>query len=126
MRLAKLPGFKSHKAKAEIITLDQISNVFKAGEEVTLKSLVEKGLIAKSTPKVKVLNNGTLAVAVKFGTDIKISKSVSEVKPAAKAEKAEKAEPTTEEPKVKNVETPAKKAPAKTMAKKPTAKKETK
>ena len=129
MRLAKLPGFKSHKAKAEIITLDQISNVFKAGEEVTLKSLVEKGLIAKSTPKVKVLNNGTLAVAVKFGTDIKISKSVSTVIPAKagiQEIKAEKAEPTTEEPKVKNVETPAKKAPAKTMAKKPTAKKETK
>jgi large subunit ribosomal protein L15 len=111
MRLAKLPGFKSGHEKAVIISLDQISTNYKAGEEVSLKSLAEKGLIRKTNKRVKVLNNGKLAVAVKFAEDVKISNNV--VMP--KAEKPEVKEET------QKTET-AKKSPAK----KPATKKETK
>lgn len=76
MRLAKLPGFKSVHEKAVIVSLDDISTAFKAGEEVSLKSLIEKKLIKKGTQRAKVLNNGQLTVAVKFAEDIKVSKSV--------------------------------------------------
>jgi len=76
MRLPKLPGFKSFKPKALIITLDQISEKYTDGEVVSLKSLVEKGLISKGSKKVKVLNNGNLSKKVEFDQDVKVSKSV--------------------------------------------------
>lgn len=78
MRLPILPGFKSHKRKADVISLDLISANFKAGETVTIKSLVEKGIVGGKNP-IKVLNNGKLTVAVKLGEDIKASKSVKEL-----------------------------------------------
>lgn len=134
MRLAKLPGFKSGHEKAEVISLDQISIFYKAGEEVTLKSLADKGLIHKTTKKAKVLNNGKLTVAVKFGADIKVSKSVAEVKPVAKTDKTEKVEPVTVIPAPKQVRgkapagiqkeaVAAKKAATKTVVKKTPTKK---
>lgn len=119
MRLAKLPGFKSGHEKAAIVSLDQISASYKSGEEVSLKSLAEKGLINKTAKKAKILNNGKLTIAVKFGTDIKVSKSIAEVKPAIKAEKAEIPEAETKK-------TEAKASVKKTPVKKPVVKKETK
>lgn len=134
MRLAKLPGFKSGHEKAAIVSLDQISAAFKAGEEVSLKSLAEKGLITKNTKKAKVLNNGKLSVAVKFGVDIKVSKSVSSVIPAKEeiqVEKTEKVESVTVIPAEAGIQTEkktsVKKATTKTTtSRKPTAKKEVK
>jgi len=78
MRLPKLPGFKSHKRKAEIISLDQISANFKAGEIVSIEKLVELKLISGKNP-VKILNNGKLTVNVKLGEDIKVSDSIKEL-----------------------------------------------
>jgi len=86
MRLPKLRGFKSKYTKAVIVSLDQISSNFKAGEEVSLKSLAEKEIVPKDCKKVKVLNNGKLTVMVKFGDDIKLSKSVKT--PLKQAEKS--------------------------------------
>ena len=53
MRLHKLPGFKSTKAKAQVITLDDISRKFKSGETITLAKLIAAGLI-KTGEKAKV------------------------------------------------------------------------
>jgi len=121
MRLAKLPGFKSIHKKAVIVSLDQISANYKAGEEVTLKSLTEKGLIKKTNKRVKILNNGTLTIAVKFAEEIKVSKSISNVIPVKAVVEEEKAEPKEEK-----IEAPKVEKPKKSPAKKPTVKKETK
>lgn len=78
MRLPKLPGFKSHKRKAEIISLDQISANFKAGETVSIEKLVELKLVSGKNP-VKILNNGKLTVNVKLDEYIKVSNSIKEL-----------------------------------------------
>lgn len=78
MRLPKLPGFKSHKRKAEILSLNIISANFKAGEIVSIEKLVEKKLVSGKNP-VKILNNGKLSVAVKLSDEIKVSQSVKEI-----------------------------------------------
>jgi len=103
MRLHKLKGFKSLKADKIVITLDDISKNFKAGETVSSVTLMEKGLLKKGQ-KAKVLNTGTLTVAVKLSEDVSSSKSVIDIinkpkveKPAAKAEaKKEKSEEVSE------------------------------
>lgn len=108
MRLPVLPGFKSRKAKANIITLNEISKNFKNNETVSQETLLAKKLINKGD-KVKILNDGQLSVAVKFSEDVNTSKSVRElsVKIAKPAEKEEKKEEAASEPKAKK--TPAKK-----------------
>lgn len=74
MRLPKLPGFKSLRKKAEVISLDMISANYKNGEEVTLENLSERGL-SKIGQSVKILNNGELKVKVTISSEIKIAKS---------------------------------------------------
>ncbi|MCX6808732.1 MAG: 50S ribosomal protein L15 [Candidatus Berkelbacteria bacterium] len=116
MRLPKLPGFTSHKAKALIITLDQISTSFKDGETVSAKSLLEKGIIKSLNTKVKVLNNGELKIKVVFAPEIKVSKSVTEiaVKPEKVAElKTEKTVEVEEKPKAEKAAKPKKSAETK-------------
>lgn len=111
MRLHKLKGFKSLRAEKIVITLDDISRNFKAGETVSAATLIEKGLLKKGQ-KAKVLNTGTLTVTIKISEDVSVSKSVVDIisKPqqksdqpmadkAAKAEKAEVAEEKTDETK---------------------------
>lgn len=78
MRLPKLPGFKSHRAKSEVLSLDIISANFKDGDTVSLASLIEKKLIIKGKKLVKILNNGKLTVKVSLSPEIKASKSVIE------------------------------------------------
>jgi len=99
MRLHKLKGFKSLKADKIVITLDDISKNFKAGETVSSVTLMEKGLLKKGQ-KAKVLNTGTLTVAVKLSEDVSSSKSVIDIinkpkveKPAAKSEVKEDTPP---------------------------------
>lgn len=98
MRLPKLPGFKSHKAKFAVVTLDDISKNFKKGETVSRTLLIEKKLIGKNE-KAKILKNGTLLHKVIFDSTVAVSKSVSEVLDSIK-EKAEKSE-AEPNPKVK-------------------------
>ena len=74
MRLPKLPGFKSSRPKAVVLSLTDISNNFKSGEVVSVESLIEKGLINKSQT-AKILNNGELKVKVSV-EGINMSKSV--------------------------------------------------
>lgn len=94
MRLPKLPGFKSFKPKAFVVSLDQISLNFKAGETVSKEALLKKGLIEPKVKSVKVLNNGKLTKKVIFADDIKISKTAKAALEGIKEEKAK--EPTKE------------------------------
>lgn len=93
MRMPKSKGFTSKRQEVEIITLDQISTSFKNGEIVSIKSLIEKAVISKSSKKVKVLNNGKLTVVVTF--EVPYSKSIiileKNVKPEAEKEGASEA-----------------------------------
>lgn len=77
MRMPKMKGFKSQAARAQVISLDDLSKLYKKGETVSYASLVEKKVIAKGD-KVKVLNNGKLAhnlvIEVPFSKSIIIPK----------------------------------------------------
>lgn len=101
MRLPKLPGFNSIHKKAVVISLNEISKLFKDGEVVSHNALIEKG-IARGSQKVKVLNNGTLSVKVTLDPSIMASESVKKlfVKDAVISEKpkaTKKAPKATEE-----------------------------
>ena len=100
MRLHKLPGFKSHKPKAVVVSLDDISKFYKNGEVVSAATLEEKGLIVKGD-KVKILD-GELKVKVTID-DVSASKSafekINNFKTAEKTEKPVKTEAPKEEPK---------------------------
>ncbi len=52
--------FKHREGKKEIINIDVLSENYKNGEEVTLDSLIKKGLVPSKTGYVKVLARGTL------------------------------------------------------------------
>ena len=91
MRLPKLPGFKSHHAKAAVLSLDAISSNYKDGDVVTLASLIEKRLIVRSDRVVKVLNNGKLTVKVSLASEIKVSGPIKDLFKA----KAEEVTPVT-------------------------------
>ena len=78
MRLPKLPGFKSKKAKPIVFTLDKISKYFKDGEVVTREAFVKLKLI-KTHQRVKILNTGKLDVKVSLGENIEVSKSVAKI-----------------------------------------------
>ncbi|MBC7546449.1 50S ribosomal protein L15 [Candidatus Saccharibacteria bacterium] len=54
--LPKLPGFKSHKPKAENVSLDQLEAV--AGKTVTSTTLFELGLVTSPYALIKLLNKG--------------------------------------------------------------------
>jgi large subunit ribosomal protein L15 len=92
MRMPKVKGFKSQADKAVILTLDDISANYKAGEVVSYQNLIEKKLIQKGD-KVKVLNNGKLTVNLTL--EVPYSKSV--VIPKAKVAEAKVAEPEPKE-----------------------------
>lgn len=104
MRLPKLPGFKSHKSKPVVISLDQISKFFKDGEIVSTEALVKKGIIEANTKKVKILNNGKLTVKVSI-EDILASKTVQALFAKSLEKSAEKTEAkATVKPKSKAAE----------------------
>ena len=117
MRLPKLPGFKSHKRKNTVISLDAISRLYKAGETVDFKTLYVKRLISKNDLP-KILNTGELTVAVKLGDDIKVSASVKELFEKQSSREAEK---PSAEIKAEKLETKSSKLP-KIPKEKPTTK----
>ncbi len=115
LRLPKLPGFKSHKKKAIVISFDDISKSYKNGEVVSLESLLAKGLISKGR-KAKILSNGKLNVSITIAKDVRVSESAQKILISAEKESALKAEKSAEkaEETKEAVKKPAvKKAPAK-------------
>ena len=68
-KLPKLRGyrFNSRKDKAVVTNISSLGKVFTANEQVTPKTLREKGLVTfhnGTNPVVKILGNGEISVAV--------------------------------------------------------------
>ena len=64
MRIPKLRGFKSpFKVRFQVVNLDQLSELFPKGGQVTKADLVAKGAVRANQP-VKVLGDGDIAVKV--------------------------------------------------------------
>lgn len=91
-RYGKLRGykFKRFAKKPLVFSLEDINKKFESGERVSMKTLIEKGLMRKikgETPKVKILSNGEIKKALIFencsvskGAKEKIGKAGGEIK----------------------------------------------
>ena len=78
-RIPKLRGykFKSFRARPSIVNLKDIQNKFKAGDEVSPKTLLEAGLvhtIKGRTPRVKILGAGEVKKKLIF-KDVSFSRA---------------------------------------------------
>lgn len=62
--IPQLPGFRSLYPKMAIINLSTIDKSFNDGEKVTIATLNAKGLLAKTSEKLKILGNGPLTKKV--------------------------------------------------------------
>ena len=60
----KLRGFRSLAPKASVVNIGSLNGKFIAGEVVTPKTLMHKGLITTDKKPVKILSKGELTVAV--------------------------------------------------------------
>ena len=64
MRLPKLRGFKNpFRVEFQVVNLDKLSELYPAGGDVTVDSLVANGAVRKNQP-VKVLGTGEITVPV--------------------------------------------------------------
>ncbi|MHA7279194.1 50S ribosomal protein L15 [Arthrobacter sedimenti] len=69
MRLPKLRGFKNpFRVEFQVVNLDKLSELYPAGGDVTVESLVANGAVRKNQP-VKVLGTGDITVAVNVSAD---------------------------------------------------------
>ena len=69
MRLPKLRGFKNpFRVEFQVVNLDKLSELYPAGGDVTVDSLVANGAVRKNQP-VKVLGTGDITVAVNVAVD---------------------------------------------------------
>ena len=66
-RLPKVRGFKNYDRKNKLtLTLTAIDKAYSKGEEVSLTTLLEKGLITNLIKKVRIINTGTLSNKLTF------------------------------------------------------------
>ncbi|HZJ41922.1 MAG TPA: 50S ribosomal protein L15 [Patescibacteria group bacterium] len=78
LQTPKSRGFKSAKPKNQVLSLRDINNNFKDGENVTPESLAEKKLITSASLPVKILGKtDKLTVKVKFA-GVKMSMGAQE------------------------------------------------
>ena len=75
LQTPKSRGFKSLKAKNQVVSVSAINRHFKDGEVVSAATLFAKELISSVNKPVKILGKEKLAVAVKFDK-IKMSASL--------------------------------------------------
>ena len=77
-RMKKMRGFNSRNADKNIISLTQLDKYFEDGQEVSLESLISKGLIRRKNSRngVKILNNGACEKKLKFSDEILMSEAV--------------------------------------------------
>lgn len=121
-KLKKVRGFKAINAKKNVVSLDVIENKFKDGDVISIKSLLEAGVIRRSKKAngVKILGDGTLKKKVSIDKGIQVSKSAKEAIEKAGGTiggaKQSKAEP-------KKAEKKEEKASAKKILNKPAVKK---
>ncbi len=76
-RMKKIGGFKSIKPKKINFNLDILDKNFKEGEEISPKSLMERGLIKKVQmhSKIKILGDGKISKKLTFAKEISFSES---------------------------------------------------
>ena len=76
-RLKKVRGFKSPHSKKININLNDLEKNFKAGDTVSIKSLIKSKLISKLEAKrgIKILGDGKLTKKLILDKDIALSKS---------------------------------------------------
>lgn len=68
-RQPKLPGFKNpNKVEFAVINVAVLEGAFEAGDEVTVATLTDKGLVKKKRP-VKVLGHGELTKSLTVDVD---------------------------------------------------------
>jgi large subunit ribosomal protein L15 len=82
MRLPKLRGFKNPaRVEFQVINLDRLAELYPDGGSVTIADLVAKKAVRKGSkvdgeyvaPKVKVLGDGHITVALTVADDIRVS-----------------------------------------------------
>lgn len=56
-QLPKLPGFRSHREKSQVVTLDQLN---KLGANIDAKSLAESKIVSNAYANIKVVAKGEL------------------------------------------------------------------
>ena len=82
MRLPKLRGFKNpFRTEYQVVNLDKLSDMFPEGGEVTVETLVSKGLVRKNQP-VKVLGTGEITSAVQVKADAFSASAIEKIKAA--------------------------------------------
>lgn len=64
--LPKLGGFTSKYPKAQAVNLSVIEKIFAAGEKITPKELLNKGIIRNPKDPVKILGNGKISKKFTF------------------------------------------------------------
>ena len=62
----KRRGFKSKQAKDTVVNLSSLAKLFKAGDTVNPRILMNKGLIKSHDVRVKVLSMGDIKIALNF------------------------------------------------------------
>ena len=62
----KRRGFTSRQAKDTVVNLSNLEKMFKAGDTINPKILMNKGLIKSSDVRVKVLSMGDIKIALNF------------------------------------------------------------
>jgi large subunit ribosomal protein L15 len=80
-RLKKVRGFKSPHSKKNNLNLNDLERNFKNGEEVNIKSLIERGLTDKIEARkgFKILGTGKLTKKVVIDKEILMSVSVKKI-----------------------------------------------
>lgn len=64
LALPKLGGFKTGRPRNRVITLDDLSRVFKPGSVVSAEELKKHGFAAERHGAIKILGSGTLSHAL--------------------------------------------------------------
>ena len=65
LRIPKRGFVSPFKVRLRLVQVGDLDRLFEAGAEVTPEVLVERGLISRESPGVKVLGNGGLSKALK-------------------------------------------------------------
>lgn len=78
MRLPKLGGFKRRqRVEYSVVNVGHLNDLFKDGETVDAKSLVEKGVIKSTASPIKVLGEGEISHKLTISVN-KVSKTAQE------------------------------------------------
>lgn len=82
-RLPKLPGFTNrNRVEYAPVNVARLDAYFNDGDTVTVESLIEKGIIKKSTANVKVLGEGELTKKLTVDVDKVSASAIAKIEAA--------------------------------------------